>query len=109
MRRRTLDGAGLSRPRAAGRRAHTKEETPPGRDAPRRFVSTLGRRGLPNPPTQEPSNLGHHPAHVLVLPGRKPAPLVGQPEVETQLVQGGIGLREPVAALGAPASLRIQQ
>lgn len=46
---------------------------------------------------------------MLVLSGGEPVPLVSEPQVETQFVQGGIGLGEPVAPGGAAAGLRIEK
>ena len=42
---------------------------------------------LLDPAAQQPADLGNHLAHVLVLPGRQPFPLVDQPQIEPQLVQ----------------------
>ena len=55
------------------------------------YTYFFGPLRLFQPPTQEPPNLCHHPAHVGILPGVEPFPLVRQPQVEPQLVQVGIG------------------
>lgn len=53
---------------------------------------------LLDPPAQQPPDLGHHIAHVLVLAGRYPAPAQNQAQVEAQRVQVGIGILQVAQA-----------
>ena len=74
---------------APPRQAHTEAGGRTG--APPLFSFTCRR--LFDPAAQQPPNLGHHLADVLVLAGGEPCPLLRQPQVEPQLVQVSVGVR----------------
>ena len=47
---------------------------------------------------QQPPQLGHHAADVLILAVIEPAQAMGQPQIEPHLVQAGVGRMQPVSA-----------
>jgi hypothetical protein len=51
-----------------------------------------------NPAAQQAADFGHHPADVLVPPQRQPAPLLGQSQVQPDLVELGVGLAQVAQA-----------
>ena len=59
-----------------------------------------------DPPAQQPADLRNHLAHVLVLPSRKPLPLVRQAQVEPQLVQVRVRVQQVSQSLAAAVRVR---
>ena len=76
---------------------------------PRRLRFILSAGGLADPPTEKTPDFRHHEADVSILPGREPAPLKREAEKETELIQGGVSLRETVAAGLTAARLGLKQ
>jgi hypothetical protein len=80
-------------------RAHSKKGRPLALPGPPPLFSAL------QPATQQTPNLRHHATDMLILPVTQPLPVVGQAQVEPQLVQGGI--RRSQMALTSGATLTV--
>ena len=65
--------------------------------------------GLANPTAEEAPDFGDHAADVFVLSGGKPAPVVGEAQVEAEFVEAGIGVAEAGAPGGAAAHLGVEE
>ncbi len=101
-----MDGAGWSRPRGSlDRRAQIETGCLPG---PR--LAGLGASTFwlftavfaSNPSPKKTADLGHHAAYMFVLSIAQPLPVVGQTQVESEAVQGGIAASKCVES-GATA------
>ena len=82
-------------------------EAPPGRKP--RGASPCPSVPLLQPAAEQPAKLGDHAADVLVLAGVEPAPVIGQAEVQPQMVQRCVGLAKRVQARRAALVLRLEQ